>query len=184
MLGLEAFFGALVAGIVVGSTEREPSEATMAVASFSLAFFIPVYFAMIGLGLDLIHGFSVVFFVGSCVAACAIKAASVFAGARLAGETTLSSVNLAVAMNARGGPGIVVASTAFAAGIIEPAVLRRPRAARDHHLARGGGVARARPARAPARPPGRGPCRGGRRDGGGGALTRPCRAVAYPPRRD
>jgi Kef-type K+ transport system membrane component KefB len=117
-LGIEAFFGALVAGIVVGSTEAEPSEATLAVTSFALAFFIPIYFAMIGLGLDLVHGFSVVFFVGFLVAACAIKAASVFVGARAVGETSRSSLNLAVAMNARGGPGIVVASTAFAAGII------------------------------------------------------------------
>jgi K+:H+ antiporter len=117
-LGIEAFFGALVAGIVVGSTEQEPSEATMALTSFALAFFIPIYFAMIGLGLDLVHGFSVVFFAGFLFAACAIKAVSVFAGARLAGETSRSSLNLAVAMNARGGPGIVVASTAFAAGII------------------------------------------------------------------
>jgi Kef-type K+ transport system membrane component KefB len=117
-LGIEAFFGALVAGIVVGSTEPEPSEATMALTSFALAFFIPIYFAMIGLGLDLVHGFSVVFFAGFLFAACAIKAVSVFAGARVAGETSRSSLNLAVAMNARGGPGIVVASTAFAAGII------------------------------------------------------------------
>ena len=117
-LGIEAFFGALVAGIVVGSTEPEPSEATMAVTSFALAFFIPIYFAMIGLGLDLVHGFSVVFFAGFLLAACAIKAASVFVGARAAGENSRSSLNLAVAMNARGGPGIVVASTAFAAGII------------------------------------------------------------------
>ena len=117
-LGIEAFFGALVAGIVVGSTEAEPSEATMAVTSFALAFFIPIYFAMIGLGLDLVHGFSVVFFVGFMLAACVIKSISVFAGARAAGETSRSSLNLSVAMNARGGPGIVVASTAFAAGII------------------------------------------------------------------
>jgi len=117
-LGIEAFFGALVAGIVVGSTEQEPSEATMALTSFALAFFIPIYFAMIGLGLDLVHGFSLVFFAGFLFAACAIKAVSVFAGARVAGETSRSSFNLAVAMNARGGPGIVVASTAFAAGII------------------------------------------------------------------
>jgi Kef-type K+ transport system membrane component KefB len=117
-LGIEAFFGALVAGIVVGSTEQEPSEATMALTSFALAFFIPIYFAMIGLGLDLVHGFSLVFFAGFLFAACAIKALSVYAGARVAGETSRSSVNLAVAMNARGGPGIVVASTAFAAGII------------------------------------------------------------------
>jgi len=117
-LGIEAFFGALVAGIVVGSTESEPSEATQAVTSFALAFFIPIYFAMIGLGLDLVHGFSVVFFIGFLLAACVIKSISVFAGARVAGETGGSSLNLAVAMNARGGPGIVVASTAFAAGII------------------------------------------------------------------
>src|SRR5581483_11711015 len=118
-LGIEAFFGALVAGIVVGSTEAEPSDATMAVTSFALAFFIPVYFAMIGLGLDLVHGFSVVFFAGFLVAACGIKWASVYLGARIAGESSTSSVNLAVAMNARGGPGIVVASTAYAAGIID-----------------------------------------------------------------
>jgi Kef-type K+ transport system membrane component KefB len=117
-LGLEAFFGALLAGIVVGSTEREPSEATMAVTSFALAFFIPIYFAMIGLGLDLVHGFSVMFFAGFLLAACTIKSISVYLGARAAGETGGSAVNLAVAMNARGGPGIVVASTAFAAGII------------------------------------------------------------------
>jgi Kef-type K+ transport system membrane component KefB len=117
-LGIEAFFGALVAGIVVGSTEREPSEATQALTSFALAFFIPIYFAMIGLGLDLVHGFSILFFIGFLLAACVIKAISVFVGARVAGETSGSSLNLAVAMNARGGPGIVVASTAFAAGII------------------------------------------------------------------
>ena len=119
MLGLEAFFGAFVAGIVVAATEPEPSQATLAIRSFSLAFFIPVYFAGIGLGLDLIHGFDVVFFVGFLMAACLIKAASVYIGARAAGEDNYSSVNLSVAMNARGGPGIVVASTAFAAGIID-----------------------------------------------------------------
>ena len=119
MLGLEAFFGAFVAGVVVAATEPSRSEATLAIRSFSLAFFIPVYFAGIGLGLDLIHGFSITFFLGFLLAACAIKAASVYLGARVAGEGSFASVNLAVAMNARGGPGIVVASTAFAAGIID-----------------------------------------------------------------
>ena len=118
-LGIEAFFGALVAGIVVGATEPEPSEATRAVTSFALAFFIPIYFAIIGLGLDLRHGFSFVFFVAFLFVACAVKAVSVYLGARAAGEARASSLNLAVAMNARGGPGIVVASTAFVAGIID-----------------------------------------------------------------
>lgn len=119
MLGLEAFFGAFMAGIVVAASEEESSSATLAIRSFSLAFFIPVYFAGIGLGLDLIHGFDAVFFVGFLLAACVIKAVSVFLGARVAGETACSSWNLSVAMNARGGPGIVVASTALAAGIVD-----------------------------------------------------------------
>jgi len=59
-LGVEAFFGAFVAGIVVAATSRasdsESSEATQAIKSFALAFFIPIYFAVIGFGLDLIHG--------------------------------------------------------------------------------------------------------------------------------
>ena len=121
-LGVEAFFGAFVAGIVVGASSglsgSESSEATLAIKGFSLAFFIPIYFAVIGLGLDLLHGFSVAFFAFFLVTACAVKAASVYVGARAAGEGNASSWNLAVAMNARGGPGIVVASTAFAAGII------------------------------------------------------------------
>jgi Kef-type K+ transport system membrane component KefB len=42
-------------------------------------------------------------------------------GARLAGFTGLDIVNLAVATNARGGPGIVLASVALDAGIINGA---------------------------------------------------------------
>jgi Kef-type K+ transport system membrane component KefB len=46
------------------------------------------------------------------------KSLSCYAGARLAGEDRFGARNLAVALNARGGPGIVLASVAFDAGII------------------------------------------------------------------
>ncbi len=122
-LGVQAFFGAFVAGLVVGASGglsgSESSEATLAIKGFALAFFIPIYFAVIGLTLDLVHGFSLAFFVLFLVVACAVKSVSVYVGARAAGENNTSSWNLAIAMNARGGPGIVVASTAFAAGIID-----------------------------------------------------------------
>jgi Kef-type K+ transport system membrane component KefB len=165
-LGVEAFFGAFVAGIVVGATKSEPSEATLAIKSFSLAFFIPVYFAMIGLELDLLHGFSLGFFAFFLLAACSIKALSVYFGARVAGESNRSSRNLAVAMNARGGPGIIVASTAFAAGIIDRpfyavlillAVVSSllagswlERVPREHLRVRSEGVAEVEPAAVPA----------------------------------
>jgi Kef-type K+ transport system membrane component KefB len=47
-----------------------------------------------------------------------VKALSIYAGARLAGETRAAAVNLAAALNARGGPGIVLASVAFDAKIV------------------------------------------------------------------
>src|SRR3954462_10095514 len=49
---------------------------------------------------------------------CLIKILSVTLGARLAGFRGLDVVNLALATNARGGPGIVLASVAYDAGII------------------------------------------------------------------
>lgn len=122
-LGIQPFFGAFVAGIVVGSASRDPEPeeegAVAAINHFSFAFFIPIYFAIVGLQLDLLHGFDPLFFGAYLVFACLVKAASVYAGARLGGEPPGPAVNLAVAMNARGGPGIVLASVAFGAGVID-----------------------------------------------------------------
>ena len=77
-----------------------------------------MYFAIVGLKLDLVHGFSfwmlALFLVGSCV----VKVLSVTLAGRLAGFRGLDLINLAITTNARGGPGIVLASVAFDAGII------------------------------------------------------------------
>jgi Kef-type K+ transport system membrane component KefB len=58
---------------------------------------------------------------GFMAGACTVKLLAVALGARLAGFRGLDIVNLAVATNARGGPGIVLASVAFEAGIISSA---------------------------------------------------------------
>jgi Kef-type K+ transport system membrane component KefB len=121
-LGIQPFFGAFVAGIVVGTASSEPNPveegATVAIKEFAFAFFIPIYFATVGLQLDLLHSFSPLFFLGYLLFACLVKTVSVYAGARVGGQPTGASVNLAVAMNARGGPGIVLASVVLGAGII------------------------------------------------------------------
>ena len=56
------------------------------------------------------------FIVGSCAA----KILSVSLAGRFAGFRGLDLLNLAITTNARGGPGIVLASVAFDAGIISP----------------------------------------------------------------
>ena len=120
LLGVVPLFGAFVAGIVVGASSGERVvEARETIRTFSFAFFIPLYFAMVGLRLDLVRSFSPLFFVLFFTVACAAKYASVWVGARLAGESAAGSRNLAAALNARGGPGIVLASVALGAGIID-----------------------------------------------------------------
>lgn len=118
-LGVTPIFGAFLAGIAV-SAERAPSviQARESIKAFSFAFFIPLYFAIVGLQLDLVRDFDIVFFGWFLVLACVVKSVSVFVAARLAGETSRGARNLAVATNARGGPCIVLASVTFGAGII------------------------------------------------------------------
>jgi Kef-type K+ transport system membrane component KefB len=127
-LGLVPLYGAFVAGIAVAVANDTDGNAAAhsadvaqggnALATVSFGFFIPIYFAIIGIQLDLIHHFDVVFFLGFFAFACVAKAASVYLGARLSHENQFMSASLAIAMNARGGPGIVLASTAYVTGII------------------------------------------------------------------
>jgi len=119
LLGVTPMLGAFLAGVLTGSLPgTQGAAARGAVKDFSFGLFVPVYFAIVGLQLDLLHEFSPVFFVWFLAFACVAKAASVYLGARIGGETPRSAGNLAVALNARGGPGIVLASVAYTAGVI------------------------------------------------------------------
>ena len=118
-VGVSLVFAAFLAGFaVVHKKRRLFAEALDAIGKLSFAFFIPVYFAIVGLKLDLMHSLSwrmmAVFIAGSC----AVKVMSVALAGRMAGFRGLDLMNLAITTNARGGPGIVLASVAFEAGII------------------------------------------------------------------
>jgi Kef-type K+ transport system membrane component KefB len=118
-VGVSPIFGALVAGVLAGDLEGECARAKQTIHDHAYAFFIPLYFAVVGLRLDLLQHFEPLFFVVFLVFACAAKAASCYLGARMSGESQRGAWNLAVALNARGGPGIVLASVAFDAKIID-----------------------------------------------------------------
>ncbi len=119
-LGLVPLYGAFTAGLAVAVADDSLAGRTdrNALTGISFGFFIPVYFALIGIQLDLLHHFNVLFFLGFLGFGCAAKAASVYLGARLSRENRFMAWSLAVALNARGGPGIVLAATAYAAGIV------------------------------------------------------------------
>jgi Kef-type K+ transport system membrane component KefB len=72
------------------------------------------------LKLDLARGLSLWMMAAFLLGSCAVKIVSVAFAGRLAGFRGLDLVNLAITTNASGGPGIVLASVAFDAGIISP----------------------------------------------------------------
>jgi Kef-type K+ transport system membrane component KefB len=119
LMDVNLVFAAFLAGFAV--SRKRLGEALEAVSRFSFAFFIPIYFALVGYSLIFGKTFSVLMLFGFLAGACILKLVSVALGARLAGFRGLDVVNLAVATNARGGPGIVLASVAFEAGIISAA---------------------------------------------------------------
>ncbi|HKW17500.1 MAG TPA: cation:proton antiporter [Terriglobales bacterium] len=118
-LKVSLVFAAFLAGFaVVHKKRRLFAEALDAIGKVAFAFFIPVYFAIVGLKLDLIRGVALWMMVAFIAGSCVIKILSVSLAGRCAGFRGLDLFNLAITTNARGGPGIVLASVAFDAGII------------------------------------------------------------------
>jgi K+:H+ antiporter len=122
VVGLDPIFGALLAGISVArgtsGDESRDGPAWDAIQRVATSLFIPIYFVSVGLKLDLVRHFDVWFFVWFLAFACVVKGGSVWLGARLSGHGRSAATDLAAALNARGGPGIVLASVTYAAGVI------------------------------------------------------------------
>jgi Kef-type K+ transport system membrane component KefB len=123
LLDVNTVFAAFLAGFgfvggFSGSERTKYADPLDAIGKVAFAVFIPLYFIMVGYQLQFGAGFSPALLLAFLVGSSALRAASVGIASRLAGFRRLDIVNLTVALNARGGPGIVLASVAFEAGII------------------------------------------------------------------
>ncbi len=125
-LGVNLVFAAFLAGFglaggISGGERHHFADALDTISKFTFAVFTPIYFAIVGFRLVFGREFSLamllIFLIGSSI----VALLSVGFAAKLAGFKRLDIVNLAITTNARGGPGIVLASVAFDAGIISPA---------------------------------------------------------------
>ncbi|MEH7352245.1 cation:proton antiporter [Neobacillus drentensis] len=119
-LHVETIFGALLAGIIakVALPKAVSERLEQGVSNISFSWFIPIYFATVGLQLDLVRHFSPLFFLAYFLFATLTQTLAVFITSRTIKQDRLTSFNLGVAINDRGGPGIVLSSVAYAAGII------------------------------------------------------------------
>ncbi|MGA2022635.1 MAG: cation:proton antiporter [Candidatus Sulfotelmatobacter sp.] len=118
LFDISLVFAAFLAGYAIVADRDFLAQAVKAVSEFSFAVFIPIYFAVVGYKLDLSRSFSISMLAVFLILSSVVKLVSAGLGARVAGFGIRDSVNLATALNARGGPGIVLASVAFDAGII------------------------------------------------------------------
>lgn len=117
---LAAFFAglALAPSDATGEAEAAEGRALGRLEAGAYATIVPLAFALVGVKLELGAGFSPLLVLALIGVACAVKLGSVALGAWRAGFRGLDVVNLAVATNARGGPGIVLAAVAYEERIV------------------------------------------------------------------
>lgn len=123
-LGLEAVFGAFIAGILLGRSRYQEHEAFSAVHTVTTAFLAPLFFASAGLRVDLaLLAEREVWTWGLVVLATASvsKLAGAWIGARLAGLPWRERLALGAGLNARGAVEIVVATIGLTIGVLSPA---------------------------------------------------------------
>ncbi|MBM3266208.1 MAG: cation:proton antiporter [Candidatus Sericytochromatia bacterium] len=112
-VGVRMIFGAFLAGRIVSATFPDRHWNGMGVSAI-----VAIFFASVGVRLDLQHGFDP-WLLGALLAiAVAIKTAATFLGARLGGVGSMPGLHLAVVLNARGALGIVLATIGYEADLI------------------------------------------------------------------
>jgi Kef-type K+ transport system membrane component KefB len=121
LLGMHFLIGAFAAGVLFTRNTIDPeaySKLRTQFEALTLGFLAPVFFASIGLNLDLAAAVEIPVFV-VCLLALAIfgKLAGSGLAAYLAGLSTREAVAVGAAMNARGAVEIIIADIALRAGL-------------------------------------------------------------------
>jgi Kef-type K+ transport system membrane component KefB/nucleotide-binding universal stress UspA family protein len=119
-IGVHPVFGAFVAGIVLHQVPRIRRETVVRLETFTFTVLAPVFFGIVGLRVDLWHlgGSGMLLLV--IAVACLGKLVGCSLGATWGGLRFWEGASIAVAMNARGAMGIVVATIGLSLEILTP----------------------------------------------------------------
>lgn len=121
LTGINIMYSAFLIGYIVKAVSQNDPDAEKrmeAMANFSFSLFVPIYFALVGIQLNLIHNFSIGRFLLFFVIAFGLEAVGTVIMLLFTNLKKRVIINFAVTMNARGGPGIVLATVAYSAQII------------------------------------------------------------------
>lgn len=121
-LKINIMYSAFLTGYIIRSVtnkDKNAEEKVKCITDFSFSFFVPVYFALVGIQLNLLHNFSLLRFLLFFALAFALEwigtVVLLLAVTKLKRKVVW---NFGITMNARGGPGIVLATVAYNYGII------------------------------------------------------------------
>ena len=117
-IGVHAVFGAFVAGVVLHQVPRLRKETVARLESFTFSVLAPIFFGIVGLHVNLWElggGWMLTLVI---IVACLGKLIGCALGAYWGGLHFWEAASIAVAMNARGAMGIVVATIGLALGIL------------------------------------------------------------------
>lgn len=120
-LGLEAILGALVAGLLIGSSGRVDLDRLVPLREFGLAVLAPVFFATAGLRMDL-GALRRPVVAGAAAAVVLVAVVGKVVGAYLGGRAgrldRWTALALGAGMNARGVVGVVIAMAGLRLGVL------------------------------------------------------------------
>lgn len=103
---------------MVSERDEQADKYMDALGNFSFSFFIPIYFALVGIQLNVIHNFSLIRFLVFFVLAFTLEGLGTIIMLQFTKLNRRTVLNFAITMNARGGPGIVLATVAYSYQII------------------------------------------------------------------
>ena len=110
-------YSSFIAGYLVKALVGESKEVE-SIKEFSMNLFVPVYFALVGIQLDVVNNFSLLRFIIFFIIAFGLEFIGTIIPLFFTKLRKITIMSLGITMNARGGPGIVLATTAYAYNII------------------------------------------------------------------
>ena len=117
-LNINIMYSSFIAGYLMKALAGEDSNDILKIKDFAFAFFIPIYFALVGIKLDVVHNLSLIRFIVFFIIAFTAEFIGTVLVMWFSKLNKKAVISLGITMNARGGPGIVLATTAYANGII------------------------------------------------------------------
>ena len=119
-IGINIMYSAFIVGYCIKSVlnDKKSKEKINSLEQLVLSFFVPIYFGLVGIQLNVIHDISWINFITFFIVAFGLEFIGTWIMLLFTDFKKETKMNFAITMNARGGPGIVLATVAYGANII------------------------------------------------------------------